>query len=326
MLPMLFVSEDGGPPQPVAGRYVIEVFDPPDFPSLPDFNPITGADRSSATPNRPRPHPYFRVQFFPAPSNSFTVPHLQGQPPAAEKAVTLLRALSSSDFDHSISESADCTVCMEALFPPIADGEDPQDNTVLSMPCKHPFHRKCLVPWLKQSNTCPSCRYELPTANREYDIGVARRMRDRARARCAMVGIACHEEEPSVSRSASTASDASSVMLIADEVRNGELVLHCGCRFHQSCLAVALRVAGYNRREPDDNTTPVNLIDIVTVEDIVSEEEEERDEVMVSFESRSPSTEGSLQIRCPRCRRPGHVPLTLFDGSDVTEPVQTVAA
>eukprot|EP01052_Picozoa_sp_SAG31_P032704 SAG31_NODE_3613_length_4067_cov_1.304183_4_plen_235_part_00 len=31
-----------------------------------------------------------------------------------------------------------------------------------SMPCSHKFHSKCLLPWLNDHNTCPTCRTALP--------------------------------------------------------------------------------------------------------------------------------------------------------------------
>lgn len=51
-----------------------------------------------------------------------------------------------------------CVVCQENFVP----GDD-----VTSLPCKHRFHRACVVPWLEKHHTCPTCRFELPKAARE---------------------------------------------------------------------------------------------------------------------------------------------------------------
>jgi hypothetical protein len=54
-------------------------------------------------------------------------------------------------------------------------------DSVLRMPCpgfRHCFHVDCIMPWLKIRNTCPSCRYELPTDNKSWD---QKRASERAR-------------------------------------------------------------------------------------------------------------------------------------------------
>lgn len=48
----------------------------------------------------------------------------------------------------------ECVVCKEE----IEIGRD-----VCVLPCDHGFHWGCILPWLRKRNTCPCCRFELPT-------------------------------------------------------------------------------------------------------------------------------------------------------------------
>lgn len=51
----------------------------------------------------------------------------------------------------------DCAVCKDQFK---LDTEDPDEQVVVTLPCKHPFHQPCILPWLTSSGTCPVCRYE----------------------------------------------------------------------------------------------------------------------------------------------------------------------
>jgi len=52
----------------------------------------------------------------------------------------------------------DCAVCKEQFK---LETEDPDEQRVVTLPCKHPFHEPCIIPWLKSSGTCPVCRFAL---------------------------------------------------------------------------------------------------------------------------------------------------------------------
>ncbi|TVU50812.1 hypothetical protein EJB05_02202, partial [Eragrostis curvula] len=37
-------------------------------------------------------------------------------------------------------------------------------DALRTMPCKHDFHERCIVDWLRVSRMCPLCRFKLPPA------------------------------------------------------------------------------------------------------------------------------------------------------------------
>ena len=86
-------------------------------------------------------------------------------PPASRRAVSELRTETLLP-DRLLQMGAVlCSVCRDEL----AAGD-----TVQVMPCKHVFHPPCLAPWLECNNTCPVCRFELPTDDPKYEAAKAR--------------------------------------------------------------------------------------------------------------------------------------------------------
>ena len=59
--------------------------------------------------------------------------------------------------DDGKLEMPTCPVCVEELS---------LGKKAMFMPCGHSFDPDCLMPWLKDHNTCPVCRHELPTQHR----------------------------------------------------------------------------------------------------------------------------------------------------------------
>ncbi|XP_074288133.1 E3 ubiquitin-protein ligase RING1-like [Silene latifolia] len=80
-------------------------------------------------------------------------------PLVAETAVEGLPSVVVGE-DIVNSESNSCAVCMT---------EFELNSEVKQMPCKHLYHPECILPWLKMHNSCPVCRFELPTDDQDYE-------------------------------------------------------------------------------------------------------------------------------------------------------------
>ncbi|PWA62590.1 zinc finger, RING/FYVE/PHD-type [Artemisia annua] len=72
--------------------------------------------------------------------------------PANKADVESLPKISVNSFH--VSTDLACSICIE----PLELGKIARE-----MPCKHIYHSDCLVKWLSLRNTCPVCRFELPT-------------------------------------------------------------------------------------------------------------------------------------------------------------------
>ncbi|KAJ7293047.1 hypothetical protein C8J57DRAFT_1267962 [Mycena rebaudengoi] len=62
----------------------------------------------------------------------------------------------------------DCAVCKDQFT---LDTEDPDEQVIVTLPCKHPFHEPCILPWLKSSGTCPVCRHALIPQPEHHEHG-----------------------------------------------------------------------------------------------------------------------------------------------------------
>jgi hypothetical protein len=106
-------------------------------------------------------------------------------PPASAAAVAALprRALTAAGLAAPGGGDARCPVC---LCLGVGDA-------VLELPCSHVAHEACLGPWLARTNTCPECRFELPTGNEAHDRQRARERAAAATARAAACAVPAGE-------------------------------------------------------------------------------------------------------------------------------------
>ncbi|EEF47697.1 zinc finger protein, putative [Ricinus communis] len=81
------------------------------------------------------------------------------RPPAAKSVVEKLPSVVLTKEDVE-SNNALCAVCKDE----INVGEKAKQ-----LPCTHRYHGDCILPWLGIRNTCPVCRYELPTDDADYE-------------------------------------------------------------------------------------------------------------------------------------------------------------
>ncbi|CAL1407691.1 unnamed protein product [Linum trigynum] len=80
----------------------------------------------------------------------------KGAPPASKSAVSALPAIEvTSEWETSV-----CAVCKDMVN--VGEKET-------KLPCGHGYHGDCIVPWLGSRNSCPICRFELPTDDTEYE-------------------------------------------------------------------------------------------------------------------------------------------------------------
>ncbi|PWA52910.1 Zinc finger, RING/FYVE/PHD-type [Artemisia annua] len=82
------------------------------------------------------------------------------KPPAAKRVVENLVNVVMTSEDV-------CAVCKDE----IGVGE-----MAKRLPCRHHYHKECIVPWLSIRNTCPVCRYELLTDDSDYERRKAERV------------------------------------------------------------------------------------------------------------------------------------------------------
>lgn len=102
--------------------------------------------------------------------NEQVPPERRGPPPTSRSALRTLPRVKVTAYDIVANEGNECSICLSDLE---------AGKTALRLPCNHCFHVDCIEDWLKKSNECPVCRFELPTDDAEYEQGRLRRMEGR---------------------------------------------------------------------------------------------------------------------------------------------------
>ncbi|EEF30571.1 E3 ubiquitin-protein ligase Praja-2 [Ricinus communis] len=85
----------------------------------------------------------------------------RGAPPAAVSFVNSLPLVIVNE-EHEKHDGLACAICKDVLS---------IGTEVNQLPCFHLYHPSCILPWLSARNSCPLCRFELPTDDKDYEEG-----------------------------------------------------------------------------------------------------------------------------------------------------------
>lgn len=75
----------------------------------------------------------------------------KAEPPASSRLIEALETVKVKD-SGPLRGSDSCGIC-------ISDFQPGQECIILG--CQHSFHKSCILPWFKQTRTCPSCRFSI---------------------------------------------------------------------------------------------------------------------------------------------------------------------
>jgi len=164
----------------------------------------------------------------------------RGPPPASKEFMDHLPEIIVGQME--IDCKTECSVCKDQFE---------FHEKALRLPCGHLYHRDCILPWLKDHNTCPTCRYELPTDNQDYEKERKKRMASRnvdETVTTSTEDISQDnqiEEEIQVQNQMNRCDYGNTVkedcvLLDSDEI----VPLTCGHNIHFECLESNLRISG----------------------------------------------------------------------------------
>lgn len=84
----------------------------------------------------------------------------QGAPPAAESFLRNMPHIVITEENQREQYDLACAICKDQMF---------LGTEANQLPCSHIYHSYCIKPWLSVRNSCPLCRFELPTDDFEYE-------------------------------------------------------------------------------------------------------------------------------------------------------------
>ncbi|XP_021300613.1 E3 ubiquitin-protein ligase RNF181-like [Herrania umbratica] len=74
---------------------------------------------------------------------------------------TVIEGLEKVKIREGLSDEKFCSVCLEEMS---------TEMEARRLPCSHIYHAACIVEWLKNSNKCPLCRYNMPVV--DFDLNM----------------------------------------------------------------------------------------------------------------------------------------------------------
>ncbi len=91
-------------------------------------------------------------------------PNKYGNPPASIDEVNKLEKIIVTNENinevKKMAAESSCSVCKDDFL---------IEQSLIKLPCNHIFHDDCILPWLKERNSCPTCRFELKTDDDDYE-------------------------------------------------------------------------------------------------------------------------------------------------------------
>ena len=91
-------------------------------------------------------------------------------PKTSDKVIAKLPRVKVTNDDLIEENNKSCCICLDEMH---------VGKEAIKLGCGHIFDEECITDWLKKTCTCPICRYELGTDDKDFEEGRKKRMRER---------------------------------------------------------------------------------------------------------------------------------------------------